>query len=457
MESSRSFFLLMIAVLISAFSITAIGFRIKLGISSLLFCLFCGISFFFGPIYFWVNSKTYTFYSGLQTVKEFNFSTVEFIDPITDIFIIWIGSMIPPGFLSCLLRHKTRFGLAGWNCIKDFLSFLKKQSNINNSNFHHPNSQHTLLLLLVFFVLIPMMITMFYLQVGIVGVQTKGLPFHFSGAFYYFRKFILPSLIVYLYVKSNRDWKTFITVWLLTVVVGVTSTSRILILFLGSISILIDFLEGRKIRPLLSFVFLIMFVQFVSDARGFLYRDIGKNGPRLLGVGQEVIKETRAQSLFFMVPNTVGGIVNRLNSIQDLILAEQQSLVSPNDRLKRFMLGKAPVIDNMIHQVYGIKEEGEALALGVNFSLVNSLVVLSLKNRMLLAISGFCLGIVLALTDFYFSIPLENSFFKSLRFPVAFYSALALFWGERTFILGLGLYGLLVILDRLSRKRLRIN
>ena len=107
----------------------------------------------------------------------------------------------------------------------------------------------------------------------------------------------------------------------------------------------------------------------------------------------------------------------------------------------------------MIYRIYGYIESDKNLALGVSFSLINSFIILSQKNRVLMASLGFFLGLMLILSDLAFSLPLKLKILKSLRFPLAFFAALYLFGAEmHNFAMVLALYSGLVIGSALFQK-----
>jgi hypothetical protein len=365
------------------------------------------------PPFFFLYKNDYT-HSGWTAVKDFNFEIYKFLQ-----IYIWPYAIML--FILLFTLTLNRIFPIGKN--KSF-KFGVTDRNVNSNNDFIKGSKTKLysILLWLFIILlaVPLNIFMFNNQIGILGLPQSRLPFKLTGTLYYFKYFIIPILIYYLYMKSNRSTVLALIVLIYGVLAGLAGVSRSISAFACSTVIFFSVKDRQPIRLLISTFIMIMAFEMITYQRDFVYSSEGLDFSDLILNVDWV--STVSWDLPFRILNAISG---RLNGAQNIVLVYQCDLDDQINAILRFFSGQ-DIVENPALEFFGLNLPGDR-AYGIGLGLISCLLLLSNKNILVLILLGFVIASFLYLSELV-ARNLQNlkDSFSLVSYPLIFLSTFLL-------------------------------
>lgn len=402
----EAFFLFAILSPISGlFIYTAVRKKhITLSLFTVLFFFANAIS----PSFFFLNRDKYT-YSGWTAVKDFNFEIFNFLKIYLWVYILMFFILVFTLKLNNIpFARMQRPSYTGYAPDNLYL--------FNSNNNRQKRYLYSCLLMIVILILaIPLNIFMFKNQIGIVGLMPVALPFHMTGVLYYSRYFIIPSVILYLYMKSNRSLFLCMVILMYAVIGGLLSVSRSVLIMAFIPVILFAFLDRQYIRFCISVIIILISFQIISAARNFVY-----------AYDNIIFSELFSDIGWDSVPYVIGEISGRFGGAQDNVLAYQYHFDNQISAIIKYFSAQ-PLMENYALELYGFNLP-EDLALGIGFSLIPWLIVLADKNIFILIFLSAVISLLLFLSEkIVRNYLLFKNYFVFAAYPLSFVLVNALY------------------------------
>ena len=278
------------------------------------------------------------------------------------------------------------------------IKFLAKSSNLKllkiRKRGSNSNLYSYLIVSLIIFMMVPLNIYMSTNKIGILGLLSEDLPYRMTGILYYFRLYIFPFVILFLYAKSNRGFFLFLIIFSYAILAGLSSASRsVLIINLFPV-IFYTLIDKRKLRILVTMLFSILGYMLITSSRDYTHHtsDVFILSEALYYASTYILDGK------FSAYDLVGGFSNRLFGMQDFIVSYSFISDQPWTATFNYFLegGRADtVVPNLERDLFGITNlEGTGFGIGVG----------TMAYFLILAHSNFlttpCIAIVLGLMMF---------------------------------------------------------
>jgi len=266
---------------------------------------------------------------------------------------------------------------------------------------------------------------MYEYKIAVLGIETEYLPFKLVGILFYLRGYILPFLIFYIYLKTNRSNFFKLLIILTALLVGALSASRGVTLFY-IFPVLVGVLLKKINLKRIVFVGLLVISSYFLTS---LTREITYSTSDLslfdlpyllLNTKGSLVKEGGVMVTFL---NILGTIANRLYGAQDIILAYQHILVDPWKSFIRFSFGNE-LVNDLAGVVYGLKFL-PGRGFGVGMGIIGQFVMIARSNLLLLLVAVIFMSLLTAILNRLLSILFINN--KSSKYSQVYYFVLFVF------------------------------
>jgi hypothetical protein len=241
------------------------------------------------------------------------------------------------------------------------------------------------LVMLLVMIGLPLNWFMYVNRIGILGLESAPMPYRLTGILVYFRLFILPIVLFWLYTKSSRGAAITVLVVVYALFSGLSSSSRSLYLLALLPVFVTAVAENRKLRVILAAAAAMVGFFLVTASRDTTYVTSVGYWDLLVAVVQALARDEQGIS----VMTVIGGIANRLYGAQDIVLAYQYEPANPWTSLMHFFTtgGNAnSVVPDLGNDLYGFRfEEGSGFGLGLGVLAFVVMLVHSSLARLLVA------------------------------------------------------------------------
>ena len=242
--------------------------------------------------------------------REFNFT-------INEAFAIFskVGAFL---FLLCL-----SFRVAEELTLKSSLS-QKSLISVKNNEKSSTNLIYLFFIFLLISFSLPAKFWMFNNGVGLVGIEPPSLPFRLSGILFYTFNFLVPILLGYLYIKTNRNKTSVALIFgIYYTLIGVASVSKAVALIGLAPIVAFAFRDKNWIIFSIGVFFLLLSVGLADAARALVYLTsssgaiLANNTEGLI----EIIVSTFELFDLTQLYLVIGDIANRVEGFQSLMLS----------------------------------------------------------------------------------------------------------------------------------------
>jgi hypothetical protein len=264
-------------------------------------------------------------------VKPFTFTALESLPILGKIFIFMIIFILS----FKLLYLVPIFG--------GTISKLKKQSsNLDSSiNIYKKNklelnilskNRNTNIYSFIIIILIPVLIAINFWSyskgIGLTGIEPPALPYKISGILFYLMKYVTPAILGLLYFKTKRGWFLMILFLTYSWIIGLSSISKGVVLFIMFPVVLLAWLDRRKIMFVFASIGTLIGVTLAAESRNYIYVFIGeKSGAdttaSILEIAINIFSDPNSQIWRFdFIPHIIGGIMSRIEGFGNLVMAQ---------------------------------------------------------------------------------------------------------------------------------------
>jgi hypothetical protein len=414
----------------------------------IILTLFFGLAFLgtsITPAFFFLNKSDYS-YSGFSAIKDFNFDIYEFLQIYGHLYLMLCLIL----FFTIILNKKL---------IKDinkkksqtsnprqiiFANTMAKRPAIEKKINSNKRIYSIYIFLFIICIMMPLNIVMYLNGIGIATVEPVAKIFKIVGITFYFRNYIAPLIIAYLYFKSNRNNSVTFFILFYAAFIGVLSLGKGNVALTCLPVLLFALLDSKKARLVLSVLYFIILYGTVSWARQFvLLADVGSFEMIKLIFDNFLILPL-SESLNII--STLGEFAGRLYGANVIVLAYRYNLENNIIEAVNFYLGKSENLSSIIfNEVFGMVG-ADGVVIGVGMGYLGTMILLANKNLLLLALLSF-------ITAFYLSISevivrkytINTNIFASIGYGLGFFMVFFLYDGFLKFyyiILSISIFGM---------------
>jgi len=363
--------------------------------------LFFGLTFIanaISPAFLFMNRDDYH-YSGFSAIKDFNFDIYEFLSIYGYLYLMLLLILLFTLKLNKkLIKHPNK---------KDSKRNNPRQSSLDNKlgiyrsieKRRNSNKQiiSIFIVLFIFCILVPLNIFMYVNGIGISTVQPTAQPFKLVGITFYFRAYIAPLIITFLYFKSKRNMGITLVILFYVAFIGILSLSKGNVLLNCLPIFIFAFLDRKTVRLCLVSLYILVVYGIVSWARQFVFlADVGSfEMIQLIFNGLSVETFSEFLNLF----SVLGELSSRLYGANVMVLAHLSNLENNVMEAINFFLGKSENLSLFIfNDVFGLVD-AEGVVIGVGMGYLGTMLLLVNKNLVMLLILSFITAIYLSVSE----------------------------------------------------------
>ncbi len=399
-----------------------------------LFACLLVVSDIVNPIIFMANRDMYSTF-GWSAVRSYDFSLDALIMYYSNSYFICIVIFLVTFTVRIALRKNWRHSFAA-----NESDFKLRIANKSRSNSKDRDAG------LVFFVFLMILIyyPLYNSKVGVTGLPGE-LPYRLSGAFHYFRAYIVPILLVLLLNRSKASGKVFVAVLIYSIIAGVAAASR----FVGLLPLVLlafHYFRAGRLFYVFSSCFSMLFVWFVVTTSRDLTFDGGTHN--LLAVLQYSLTNIS----FVEIVSSLDLMSGRLSGAQQIVLVGQLRGNEECSNILRYVLGFGEVCSNTAGVVYGLDLSGTSY--GIGLSLIPSIII-SGSSLLDYYLPAVWVASLLLLAQFFYDRLVVVAGWHGFSGLYLFLSVLFLFLGQIMFLYYLNVFVACIFIVRfiLLRKR----
>jgi hypothetical protein len=333
---------------------------------------FALISHAVAPPFFFINRVNYSYGGSFGAVKDFRFGMGEFFG-IYSYVLIFLAATVVFAVLSNALLGGRQVVMRRRTAVRSPLKHLSRATRVRNA---------WLLTLFIVLVGIPLSLAMYWMRIGMTGVEAPVLPYRLTGLTTYFRMFGIPLVIFSLYSASTRN--RFLTALIIfyTALGGLASASRYFIFAVVAPAALYSLVDRKVMRFCLVAASTGVIFILVTASRDYVY------------LGAMPFLELLRTTINGYDPSTfsgfqlVGGIANRLWGPQDIVLAYQYAVANQPAAIVKYFTIQV-VVPDLTYELYGMTFSGANAAFGVGIGYIPWMILLA--NRSISVLLGLAL------------------------------------------------------------------
>lgn len=271
---------------------------------------------------FYLNPEGYAFqsyrpfgFTGLESLQVF-FKLGVFLLVFLAVASLLEGVVKLPRVPASTVQQPPRARLSEANPGRDGLLRVSQKTSLISTS----------LILLVILLMIPLNQWMFQMGIGFTGVEPPKLPYRLSGILTHLAKLIVPALLAFLYLRTNRRSLFLVTVLgVYGIYLGLCTASRGAALSIVFAPIVFALLDRRRLLFSFGLLLALAGAGIVTTSREFAYMATAGVSTRantslsILGVFLESSARMEWNNLLLVLPSIIG----RMVSFQGLFLASQ--------------------------------------------------------------------------------------------------------------------------------------
>lgn len=393
----------------------------KRHISLSFFFILIFISQAINPALFFFNKEKFL-NSGNWEVKDFNFDLIHFFSLYINMYVLILFIFfISIFFQKIFLLKFNRPNKSNYNKISS-LNILNNNPNPNLRKHKCRYNRYSIYLsTMIIFFAVPLCFYMFSNGIGISTIQPKRLPFKLVGITIYVRMLLIPAAIFYLYYKSNRtNFPTF-CIFIYSLLVGLLSLSKGMLLLAILPVVIFSYFDRNKIRFYFSLVFGALLYVLVSEFRQFILLT-NMSIFQILDTIYNLLTSNTSfesdQNLFFTF---LYAFSDRLYGAQYTILASQFELQNNLYFILDFVLSNTDTLSKVIaFDLFGIPDQSDVV-IGVNIGYLNILLLLAKSSLFLIFFLAFFTAFLLTLIEYFaFKFSAGNDTIRILGYVLCF-------------------------------------
>lgn len=377
------------------------------------------------PAFFFMNRGDYS-YSGFTAIKDFNFDLYEFFTIYSYLFYLLVLILVFTSVLNRVFRVKNA-KKSNNKLSKEFRTNGTEKKGFISLVGQKKYSSYIVVFIVV--VLLPLNIFMYTSGIGISTVEPPALPYKIVGITFYFRNYIAPLMVGYLYLKSERKLGVVLVVLLYALTVGILSLSKASIVLICLPVILLAYFDQKIIRVAAVGFYMLLLYGLVSWARQFVFlANVGSIEMIRLAIDNIAFDMLGDVFNFFSV---VEAISTRLYGANVFVLVHQFDLANNFSEAFNYYLGRGDgLADIIFYDVFELKAV-EGVTIGVGVGYLGTILLLANKSFLLLTALAMVTAVLLTTSELIVKKCVEsNSVFAPAGYGVGFMMVLTLFDGD---------------------------
>jgi hypothetical protein len=350
---------------------------------SVVLTLFFGLTFVshaIAPPFFFIKREYYHYTGGFGAVKNFQFGVGEFLRMYVPVFVFVVALLL---FSILFLKIARKMAKTSTPVVpaRDRGSFRRARYDFAIALF-------------IILIAIPQTVLMYGMRQGITGIVSEPLPYRLTGLLYYSRMFLYPLLLFIAYASSRRYLATGMLILFYATVAGMSASSRYVLLATAAPMLVLTIMDRRRLRLLVSLGIVLVSFVLVTRTRDFVYLPEGQPAFTTLVVNSITGGERTTR---FSIPDTIGGLANRLWGPQDVVLAYQYDIQGRLGAIWRYFTSQ-PVVPDLAYEFYGMTF-AYGSGMGVGIGIIPWMIVLSRRSVILLILLAAVVALMLILAD----------------------------------------------------------
>jgi hypothetical protein len=385
-----------------------------------LFFLLAFIGTAITPAYFFIHKDWYK-YSGGNAIRDFNFDIYEFLY-IYGYLYFMLGLILL--FTTILIRIFIKRSEKGINVF----TLKKYEIGLNGTSFQSANAisrysskrYSMYLVLFIIGVLIPLNLYMYINGIGISTVEPVYKEFKIVGISFYFRNYVAPIIITYLFFNTKRGLGLTAIILLYAIFIGLVSLSKGNVLLTCVPVILFALVDNKMTRFILSALFFLSLYGIIGWARQFVFlAEVGSfEMIRLIFDNIDIESLGEAVNLFELV----GEFSNRLYGASVIVLAHKFSLVDNFSVATGFFMAQPHELSLIVtYDVFGMVPV-EGVSVGIGMGYLATMILLANKNLFFLGMLSLMTGVYLTIAQIIVTKYISQvNMFASIGYALGFF------------------------------------
>lgn len=380
------------------------------------------------PAFFFMDRDTYS-YSGFSAVKGFNFDIYEFLIIYGNLFVLLaLILLLTIYFYSLLIKRNHR--LRSLKINSDYANDSKCSIALFEQTVGLSVNRRFYNLTIVFFViciLTPLNILMYVNGLGISTVEPEELPFKIIGILFYFRGYIAPAILGYLYFKSSRKSSITTLIILYAVLVGVLSLSKSSVILTCLPVIAFAYIDKKLVRLAITILCVMFLYSFIAWSRQFVFITEVGSIEMISFIFHNLSFDVFADSGSLI--STIGQLSARLYGAQCMVLVYQHNLSDQMMEIASFFHGSSESMSDIVfYDLFGL-EPAPGVVIGVGIGYLAAMLLLANKSILILSFLALITAAYLATAECIVSkyIRSENSIIRAIGYALGFFMVFYLY------------------------------
>jgi hypothetical protein len=311
-------------------------------------------------------------------------------------------------------------------------------SKAHMDEFEHRSKRRkfTFIIISIFPILILFNLWTFDMGIAITGVEAPRLPLKLSGIIFYFKSYLVPIVLGYLYYNATRRWPLMFLYLIYSLVFGLSSVSKLAVLLVMTPVIVLAWIERRQFFCLIAAIGTFVGVFVASQARNYVhYVEQGVTGADtsqgLFAILMSIISEPDSMLLKLdFIPWMIAGIAGRVEAFGNLVQAHYynpDAVIGPVGSALRMIWVGLVEINVDAHHVEWL---GYTLPKGFysGGSILSNAIIMSKSGLWWLVLSALITAVVIVIIDTTITKFCNKiQFFRPFRVPAIFYFTMSYF------------------------------
>jgi len=419
-----------------------------------LFFLLAFIGTAITPAFFFLHKDWYE-YSGFNAIRDFNFDIYEFLYIYGYLYFMLILILLFTTILNRIFIKRSEKRI-------NVFTGKKYVTGINGTSFQSANvisrylsKRYSMyLVLFIIGILIPLNLYMYTNGIGISTVEPVYKEFKIVGISFYFRNYVAPMIVAYLYFNTSRGLGLTAIILLYAIFVGLLSLSKGNVLLACAPVILFALKDKKMTKFILSGLFFVLLWGAIGWARQFVFlAEVGSlEMIRLIldNIDTELLRES--VNLF----EIAGQFANRLYGASVIALAHTFSLEDNFSVAIGFFMAQPDELSLIVaNDVFGLTPV-ESVTVGVGMGYLATMILIANKNLFFLGILSLMTGVYLTISEIIVTKYIRRvNIFASIGYASGFFMMFFLINADIYkfyVIVAISIVGLFVVRDRKNFK-----
>lgn len=413
-----------------------------------LFFMVCFPGIAISPAFLFLNRDQFS-YSGFNAIRDFDFDIVEFLIIYAHLIFMLVLILFFAGVINRLLHIKNKnkkvysANIRGFEVIKS----TEVKSPAVNLSGKKKFTYYTIAY--IFCILIPLNVWMYANGIGMSATEPPVLAYKLVGVSFYFRNYISPLIITYLYFRSGRGLGLVMIILLYALFFGLMSISKGSVVITCFPLLFFAYIDNKKGTFSLVAICTLILYGFIAWVRQFVF---------LTNIGSLDMLNMAFNNVSFEMLNNIFDIMGaieavsfRLSGANIYVLAYQYDLPDNLSEIFNYYANNWDALaDTIYYGMFGLPAVSDGVVMGVGLGYLGMIFLLAGKSISLLTILALITALLISASDLIVKKYLNsgNKFYAAFGYGASFIMALTLFgadMGKFYFTVAISLVGMIVL------------